>query len=68
MRELLMDKGMSVSALVVAVLILILFGLDLLLPKEMAPLGRPSMVLDIGFIISAAIVAILSFLTWRELK
>ncbi|HVC93192.1 MAG TPA: hypothetical protein VND64_05845 [Pirellulales bacterium] len=58
-----MPKGLSILGMVVAGFLLLLFGLDLGLK---VPFGRiPAM--DIGFVISAAILAYMSWSTFREL-
>jgi hypothetical protein len=49
--------------MVVAVLVLILFSLDLAIAM---PFNRASMTLDIVFVISAAILAYLSWTTLKE--
>ena len=58
-----MPKGLSISGMVVAGFLLLLFGLDLAFAK---PFGR-IMAMDIGFVISAAILAYMSWSTFREL-
>ncbi len=58
-----MPKGLSISGMVVAGCLLLLFGLDLALKW---PFGR-DMAMDIGFVISAAVLGYMSWSTFREL-
>lgn len=58
-----MPKALSISGMVVAVLLLLLFGLDLALQF---PFGRV-LVMDIGFVICAVLLAYMSWSTYREL-
>lgn len=59
----LMPKALSIFTLVVAVLLLIAFGLDLAIGK---PFGGIGMVTDVAFLIVALILGYLGFTTWRE--
>jgi hypothetical protein len=60
-----MPRVLSISGIVVAILLVLVFGLDV------TPLGFPfggaSKIMDIGFIIAAAILGYLSWSTLREL-
>lgn len=58
-----MPKALCIIGMVVAVLVLILFSLDLAIAM---PFNRASMTLDIVFVISAAILAYLSWTTLKE--
>jgi hypothetical protein len=58
-----MAKAFSVFGMVVAVILLLIFTLDLAL--EM-PFGRASLVADIGFIICGLLLGYMSWLTYRE--
>jgi hypothetical protein len=58
-----MPKGLSISGMVVAGCLLLLFGLDLVLKW---PFGQ-IMAMDIGFVISAAVLGYMSWSTFREL-
>ena len=49
--------------MVVAGLLLVLFGLDLIIK---VPFGGASMLMDIGFVVVSAILGVLSWLTFRE--
>jgi hypothetical protein len=60
-----MPKILTISGMVVAVLVLLVFGLDLALE---IPFKRASMWMDIGFILCAAALAYMSWSTLRELK
>lgn len=58
-----MPKALSISGIVVAVVLLLLFGLDLAIQF---PFSRKSPAIDIGFVIAASILAYLSWSTFRE--
>lgn len=58
-----MPKALCIVGMVVAGLLLILFGLDLALNL---PFGGRSMLMNIGFLICAAILGYLSWATFRE--
>jgi hypothetical protein len=58
-----MPKALCILGLVISVLLFLVFGLDLL---TSIPFGRGAMVMDIGFLVAAAIVGYLSFMTMRE--
>ena len=62
-RESPMPKALSLVGLVVSVLVLIVFGLD---AAAKIPFGQHSMAMDIGFAISALILAYMSWMTYRE--
>ena len=59
-----MAKGLTITALAIAVLMLVLFGLDLAVGM---PFGKQSIFLDIVFVLCGLGIAILGFTTWREL-
>lgn len=61
-----MPKALSISGMVIAVLILILFLLDLVLPSSIAPLSRASWLLDVVFVICSAGLGYLSWITFKE--
>lgn len=61
-----MPKALCITGMVVAILVLILFLVDLVLPVSMAPFKRASMIMDIVFIICAAILAYMSWTTLKE--
>ena len=58
-----MPKALCIIGMVVAILVLILFSLDLAIAL---PFARASMTLDIVFVISAAVLAYLSWTTLKE--
>ncbi len=59
-----MPKALSISGMVVAALLLLLFGLDLALQF---PFGRVNKPMDIGFLVCSVILAYMSWSTYREL-
>lgn len=59
-----MPKALSISGMVVAVLLLLLFGLDLGLKF---PFSGASPMMDIGFVVCAVLLAYMSWSTYREL-
>lgn len=59
-----MAKGLTMAAIVIAVLTLVLFGLDLAIA---VPFNKQSIFLDIVFVICGLVIGILGFTTWREL-
>ncbi len=62
-KQTLMPKALTIAGLVVSGCLLLLFGLDLALK---IPFHR-SLEMDIGFVISAAILGYLSWITYRDL-
>ena len=60
-----MPKALTIVGMVVAVLLLLIFALDLLAG---VPFGGVSMMMDISFIVCAGILGFLSFTTFREQK
>ncbi|NLX99853.1 MAG: hypothetical protein GXY83_27465 [Rhodopirellula sp.] len=58
-----MPKALCILGMVIAVLLLILFGLDI---ATGVPFSGYSGVMDIGLIIAAAILGYLSWATFRE--
>ncbi|MFG0265258.1 MAG: hypothetical protein ACF8AM_08905 [Rhodopirellula sp. JB055] len=65
-----MPKALCLISLVASILLLVLFGADLLLGlagmNDMAPLGSASMLMNLGFVIFSGLLAFLSFTTYRE--
>ncbi len=59
-----MEKGLCLAAVLVAALMLIIFGLDLALKW---PFGRAGLVQDIVLVIAAALIIWMGYETWREL-
>lgn len=60
-----MPKALSISGMVVAICLVLIFGLDLAVGF---PFGRPEggMTTDIGFVVSALVLGYLSWATYRE--
>lgn len=58
-----MPKVLTICGMIVAVLLLVVFGLDLGLG---IPFSKASMTIDIAFVVCALILAYLSFSTFRE--
>jgi hypothetical protein len=60
-----MPKALTISGMVVALLIFVVFALDLALG---IPFKKASSVMDIGFIICALALGYLSWSSWRDVK
>jgi len=60
-----MPKALTITGMAVAGLLILLFGLDLALKF---PFGRISLWMDVGFLVSAAILGYLSWNAFRDLK
>ncbi len=60
-----MTKGLTIFAMVIAVLVLVLFALDLAVG---IPFRKANMMLDIVFTISALGLGYISWSTFNELK
>jgi hypothetical protein len=60
-----MPKALCIAGLVVAVLLAIVFGLDLAMGF---PFHRVSKVMDIGFVICAVALGYISWMTLKEQK
>ena len=60
-----MAKGLTIASMVIAVLILVLFGLDL---AASIPFRRASMMLDIVFVICALGLGYISWVTFKEVR
>jgi hypothetical protein len=58
-----MPKAMSLSGIVVAILLLLVFGLDLALQ---IPFSRASWGIDVAFIICALLLGYMSWSTFRQ--
>ena len=65
-----MPKALCLTALVISILVFLLFFSDLLLSvlgmEEIAPFRGAHRGIDIVFSVSAAVLGVLSFLTFRE--
>ena len=60
-----MARGLTISAMVIAVLMLVLFGLDLAIG---IPFGKQSLIIDIAFLVCGVGLILLGLTTWRELE
>ena len=60
-----MARGLTITAIAVAVLMLVLFGLDLAIG---VPFGKQSMLIDIAFLVCGLGLGLLGVSTWRELE
>ena len=61
-----MPKALCLSGMVVSILLAILFLFDLLAPESIAPFRKSSYLMDISFLVSAILLGIMSWLTYRE--
>lgn len=57
-----MPKALTIAGLIVAVLALLIFGLDLVIG---IPFNKISMTMDIGFLVAALV---LGYLSWYALR
>jgi hypothetical protein len=60
-----MARAMSIAGMVIAGLLVLVFGLDLLLK---IPFGREDLMMDLGFVVSGAILGYLSWNAMSESK
>jgi hypothetical protein len=58
-----MPKALSLAGTIIAIVLLLLFGLDLALG---IPFSQASKFMDIGFVIAALVLGYLSWTTFRE--
>ena len=65
-----MPKALCMTGMVIAILILVLFLLDLVIPASWAlsPFKKANWLMDVGFILCAGGLAYLSWATHREQK
>ena len=65
-----MPKALCLTSLVVAVIIVVLFLADAVMGfmgmESVAPLRSANLMMDITFIVTGAILAFMSWATWRE--
>jgi hypothetical protein len=61
-----MPKALCMTGMVISILIFIVFLLDLVLPTTVAPFMRASPLMNIAFLICAAGLFFLSWVTWKE--
>lgn len=59
-----MPKALCVFGMVAAGLMVLLFGLDLAIGL---PFGKANVIMDVGFIVAAALLGYASFTTYREI-
>ena len=60
-----MPKALCMTGIVVSILVFFLFLFDLVAPEWLAPFKHASRLLDILFVIAAAVLA---FMSWSTLK
>jgi hypothetical protein len=60
-----MPKALCLMGIVIAVLVLVVFGLDLAISQ---PFHRTSLVMDIGLVVCSLLVGVGSWMTFREQK
>lgn len=60
-----MPKALTISGMVIAALVLVIFLLDLVLGF---PFSSASRTMDVGFIIAALLLGFLGWSSYRELK
>ncbi len=58
-----MPKALCILAMIISLILMIIFGLDM---ATGFPFGKASMSMDVGFLVSAAILGYLSFASLRE--
>ncbi len=61
-----MPKILCFSGIVFSLLVFVVFLMDLVAPGGLAPFKRADWVMDLVFVICAAILGFLSFMTLRE--
>ena len=61
-----MEKWLCLGAMIVAGIFLLVYGLDLALPKAYAPFNKAGIVQDIVFVIASALVLWQGYEVWRE--
>ena len=62
-----MARGLTIAAIAIAVLMLVLFGLDLAIGMPFGGI-KDNMLIDISFLICGLGLAVLGISTWRELE
>jgi hypothetical protein len=60
-----MPKALTISAMVIAALLFLLFAIDL---AAGIPFGQASMAMDVGVLISSALLAYMGWSVYREIK
>ena len=64
--EVFMPKALCITGMVIAVLVLIVFLVDLVAPSSFAPFRKASILMDVCFLLCAAMLGFLSWTTYRE--
>ncbi len=59
-----MPKALCIAGMVIAALLLLIFGLDLAV--GLPPFNKANLVMDVGFVVASGILGFLSFMTFRE--
>lgn len=59
-----MPKALCITGIVIAALLLLVFGLDLAV--GLPPFNRANLIMDVGFVVASAILGFLSYMTFRE--
>lgn len=66
-----MQKALALFGLIVALLLMVVFGMDVAMGDPTAGTGWPflgfSKTMDVGFIVAGLLLAYISFATFREL-
>ncbi len=65
-RKLRMPKALCMSGMAIAILVFMLFTFDLVAPETMAPFRRASVFMDVAMLVTAILLGIASWLTFRE--
>lgn len=61
-----MPKALCITGMVVAILVMILFLVDLLAPVSLAPFKRASWLMDVVFVLCAGGLGYMSWTTLKE--
>ncbi len=64
-----MPKALCIAGIVIAALLLMVFGLDLVIPGDpggLPPFNKANIIMDIGFVLASGILGFLSYITLRE--
>ena len=63
-----MARGLTIAAIVIAVLMLVLFALDLAIGIPFGGVKGGNMMIDIAFLVCGVGMILLGISTWRELE
>lgn len=58
-----MPKALCIFGMVIAGLLILIFGLDMVIRF---PFGQASMLMDVGFVVVSALLGFISWTTFRE--